>query len=106
VDDLPLDIRENNPNVDMGKTEALVVYRLIDGKAVVTPVAIGSSDMTHIIVKSGLNEADKVVIGPYKILESIKHDRKIRDEKEMTEEKKTPDQTDKKPDTPSDKSDK
>ncbi len=106
VDDLPLDIRENNPNVDMGKTEALVVYRLIDGKAVVTPVTIGPSDMTHIIVKSGLNVADKVVTGPYKILESIKHNRKIRDEKEMTEEKKTPDQTDKEPNTPSGKSDK
>lgn len=106
VDDLPLDIRRNNTNVDMDKTEALVVYRLIDGKAVVTPVTIGPSDMTHIIVKSGLNVADKVVTGPYKILESIKHDRKIRDEKEMTKEKQTPDQTDKKPDTPSDKSDK
>ena len=106
VDDLPLDIRQNNPNVDMGKTEALVVYRLVDGKAVVTPVTIGPSDMTHIIVKSGLNEADKVVTGPYKIIENIKHDRKIRDEKEVAKEKQTTDQTDKEPNTLSDKSDK
>jgi HlyD family secretion protein len=96
VDDLPLDIRENNPNVDMAKTEALVVYRLVDGKSVVTPVKIGPSDMTHIIIKSGLTKGDTVVVGPYKVLGTIKHDRKLRDEKEVEKEKKTKAKSDKK----------
>lgn len=93
VDDLPLEIRQNNPNVDMAKTDALVVYRLIDGKAVVTPVSIGPSDMTHIIIKSGLSAGDKVVSGPYKILESIRHDQLICDEaqqKQLQPREKTP----------------
>jgi len=105
VDDLPLEIRKDNPDVDMAKTEALVVYRLIDGKAVVTPVSIGPSDMTHIIIKSGLNAGDTVVSGPYKILEGIKHDQLIRDEalekeKEQASEKakETPDASEKKGD--------
>ncbi len=88
VDDLPLAIRENNPNVDTNKTDAMVVYRIIDGKTVVTPVTIGPGDMTHIIIKSGLTEGDKIVVGPYKILETLKHDQKVRDEREVEKEKK------------------
>ncbi len=118
VDDLPLDIRQDNPNVDMGKTDCLVVYRLVEGKAVVTPVSIGASDMTHIIIKSGLSDADKVVTGPYKVLAStegrplrglkmgggIRHGQKIRDEKEIMEEaklkKEKSKQADKEPNKP------
>ncbi len=87
VDDLPLEIRQDNPNVDMAKTETLVVFCLADGKAVVTPVTIGPSDMTHIIIKSGLNAGDKVVSGPYKVLETIRHDQEIIDEKDVKKEK-------------------
>jgi HlyD family secretion protein len=82
VDDLPLEIREKSPDVDMGKTFATVVYRYIDGKAVVTPVKTGRSNLTHTIIESGLTEKDKVVVGPYKVLESIKHDQLIQDERE------------------------
>ena len=88
VDDLPLSIRENNPDVDTNKNDAMVVYRIIDGKTVVTPVTIGPGDMTHIIIKSGLKEGDKIVVGPYKILEGLKHDQKVRDEREVEKEKK------------------
>ncbi len=88
VDDLPLAIRENNPNVDRNKNDVMVVYRILDGKTVVTPVTIGPGDMTHIIVKSGLAEGDKIVVGPYKILEGLKHDQKVRDEREVEKEKK------------------
>jgi HlyD family secretion protein len=80
VDDLPLKIRKDNPNVDMAKTDALVVYRLIDGKAVATPVTIGKSDMTHIIIESGIELGDQIVVGPYKELDSLKHNKKIIDE--------------------------
>ena len=88
VDDLPLDIRDNNPIVDPNKSDVYVVYRCIDDKTVVTPVEIGPSDMTHVIIKSGISEGDKIVVGPYKILEGLKHDQKIRDERQVEAEKK------------------
>jgi HlyD family secretion protein len=82
VDSLPLEIRDNSPEVDKAKTYVPVVYRYIDGKAVVTPVQIGQSNLTNTIIKSGVTEKDKVVVGPYKVLESIKHDMLIQDERE------------------------
>ena len=88
VDNLPLEIRENCPEVDTSKTFVTVVYRYIDGKAVVTPVKFGECDLTHTIITSGITEEDKIVVGPYKVLESLKHDQKIKDERELEAEKK------------------
>jgi len=88
VDNLPLKIRENSPDVDTTKTYVTVVYRYVDGKSVVTPVKIGQCDLTHTIIKSGITEEDKIVVGPYKVLESIKHDQKIQDEREVEAKKK------------------
>ena len=88
IDDLPLDIRDNNPDVDMTKTYATVVYRYINRKAVVTPVTIGAIDLTHTIIKSGINESDVIVVGPYKILETIANDQDIIDEQEKKNEEK------------------
>jgi len=88
VDSLPLEIREKSPDVDKAKTYATVVYRYIDGKAVVTPVQIGESNLTQTIIKSGVTEEDKIVVGPYKVLESIKHDQLIQDEREAQAKKK------------------
>ena len=89
VDSLPLEIREKSAEVDMTKTFATVVYRYVDGKAVVTPVAIGQSDLTHTIIKSGITQNDKIVVGPYKVLEGIKHDQVIQDEREAKTKTKT-----------------
>ena len=88
IDDLPLEIRENSPEVDTAKTYAAVVYRYIDGKAVVTPVETGQSNLTHTIIKSGITEEDKIVVGPYKVLESIKNDQIIQDEREAQAKRK------------------
>jgi HlyD family secretion protein len=88
IDNLPLKIRENSPEVDTAKTYATVVYCLVDGKAVVTPIKIGQSDLTHTIIKSGITEEDKIVVGPYKVLEDIKHGQKIRGEREVKSKKK------------------
>ena len=88
IDDLPLEIRENSPEVDKAKTYAAVVYRYIDGKAVVTPVKTGQSNLTHTIIKSGITEEDKIVVGPYKVLESIKNDQIIQDEREAQAKRK------------------
>jgi len=88
VDNLPLEIRENCPEVDTTKTYATVVYRYVDGKAVATPVKMGQSDLTHTIIKSGITEEDKIVVGPYKVLQDIKHDQQLQDEREVEEKKK------------------
>ena len=77
VDDLPEAIRLSATDVDTEKTFATVVYRLIDGKAVVTPVSIGPADMTRTIVLSGLEVDAPVITGPYKILNTLKHDQKV-----------------------------
>jgi HlyD family secretion protein len=87
VDELPLDIREKNSDVDKNKTFATVVYKYTDGKATATPVKIGASDLTHTVILSGLKEGDKVIVGPYKVLEKVKHDQKVRDEREVEKEK-------------------
>jgi HlyD family secretion protein len=88
TDSLPLDIREKSPNVDPNKTYATVVFRYVDGKAVVTPVKIGRSDLTHTIIEQGITENDQIVIGPYKVLEGIKHDQLIIDEREAKAKEK------------------
>ncbi|WP_169853236.1 efflux RND transporter periplasmic adaptor subunit [Anaerohalosphaera lusitana] len=80
VDTLPLEIRNSSKLVDTSKRYATVVYKLVDGKAVATPVETGASDMTHIIIEQGLGEDDQIVVGPYKILESLKNGMAIRDE--------------------------
>ena len=82
IDDLPLKIRDECPEVDKEKTYTPAVYCYIDGKAVVTPVKIGPSNLTHTVILSGINKGDKIVIGPYKVLESLKHDNPIKDERE------------------------
>jgi len=88
VDELPLDVRDGNPNVNMNKTYATVVYRLVDGKAVVTPVTIGASDKTHTVIASGLDEDADVIVGPYSVLESLTHDQELTDEREAEAKEK------------------
>lgn len=80
TDDLPADLR-NGPLVDPAKTMSTVVYRYVNGKAVVTPVKIGPSDDTHTVVLAGLTTADQVITGPYKVLEPLAHDQVVKDEK-------------------------
>ena len=84
VDGLPAEMR-SKPEVDQSRTTAIVVYRLVDGKAVVTPVKLGASDLTHTLIESGVSENDVIVIGPYKVLESIQHDQALKDEKATTQ---------------------
>ncbi len=88
VEELPLEIRDNCSEVDKNKTFVTVVYRFVDGKAVVTPVKMGKSDLRCTIIKSGLNEGNKVIVGPYKVLENIKHDQNVQDEREVEAKKK------------------
>jgi HlyD family secretion protein len=88
VDDLPLEIRDKCSEVDKNKTFVTVVYRFVDGKSVATPIKMGKSDLMCTIIESGLKEGDKVIVGPYKALENMKHDQAIQDEREVEAKKK------------------
>jgi len=83
IEDLPAEIRKN-PLVDRRKRITNVVYRIVDGKAVCTPVKAGPSDLTHSVVLEGIDEGDEIIIGPYKVLESIEHDELVKLEDETT----------------------
>jgi len=87
VDDLPATVRDASPNVPTGKAEIPVVYRFIDGKAVVTPVKIGAADATCTEIVSGLADDARVIVGPYKVLETLRHDQAVKDDRA---EAKTP----------------
>jgi HlyD family secretion protein len=77
IDDLPMDICAASPFFDAEKTYATVVYRLQAGKSLVTPVKIGPSDMTRTVILGGVKAGDNVVVGPYKVLNKLKHDQAL-----------------------------
>jgi HlyD family secretion protein len=88
VDDLPIEIRSNNPLVDGNKTFARVVYKVVDGKTVVTPVRVGASDLTGTQILEGIEPGDVLVTGPFRVLVNLKHDKPVRDEAAEAEKKR------------------
>jgi hypothetical protein len=86
IESLPIEIRDSSPNVDKSKTFATILFRYINGKAVITPIKIGASNLTHTIIEAGLEKGDKVVVGPYKELEKLKHDQILKDERDVKAE--------------------
>ena len=83
VESLPDKLREL-PQVNRAKPTATVVFRLINGKAVVTPVEVGASNATHTVIKSGLTETDRIITGPYKVLDTIAHDTVVKESNPAT----------------------
>jgi HlyD family secretion protein len=79
LDDLPKDVAES-PLVDKVRKKAIVVFRMVDGKAVLTPIKTGASNLTDTMVVEGLSEGDVVVTGPYRVLERLKQGDAIREE--------------------------
>lgn len=79
IDDLPAEVLGEGSLVDRTKLAARVVFRVIDGKTVVTPVVIGASDLTHTLVIAGLSVGEPIIVGPYKALAEIKHGEAVRD---------------------------
>lgn len=78
VDELPVEI-EDSPQVDRNKTFVRIVYRNVDGRAVATPVTIGSSDLRNTAILGGLDPGDVVVVGPWATLQKIKHNELVRE---------------------------
>jgi HlyD family secretion protein len=79
LDDLPRDVAES-PLVDKVRKKAIVVFRMVDGKAVLTPIRTGASNLSDTMVLEGLGEGDVVVTGPYRVLERLKQGDAIREE--------------------------
>jgi HlyD family secretion protein len=86
IESLPIDVRDESPYVDKTRTFATVVFRYLDGKAVITPVKIGASNLTQTILEAGVETGDKVIVGPYKELEKLTHDQVVKDEREAKAE--------------------
>jgi HlyD family secretion protein len=71
VEELPESVR-SSPLIPPKAQLTNVVFRVIDGKAVATPVVTGASNLTDTIIVDGLKEGEVVVTGPYKSLERLK----------------------------------
>jgi HlyD family secretion protein len=86
IEELPEEIKEGNELIDLNKTFTRVVYRVIDGKTVATPVSVGPSDLTQTVITEGLSKDDMIVSGPFRVLVDLKHDKAVRDQNEKPEE--------------------
>ena len=71
VSDLPASLQDN-PLVQKSRRVTPVVFRVVDGKAVMTAVSTGASNLTDTLVKEGLQSGEMIVIGPYRALEKLK----------------------------------
>ncbi len=78
VDSLPIELREDNPLIDASRANTIVVYRLVDGKAVATPVRIGASDSLNTVVLEGLEPGAELITGPYAVLESLANEDTVK----------------------------
>ena len=77
VDALP-DAARASEAVDTSLAFATVVYRIVDGLAVATPVRVGDSDFLQTQVLAGLDEGQEVVAGPFQTLEGLADGVKVR----------------------------
>jgi HlyD family secretion protein len=80
IEELPQEVKDNSELIDLNKTFTRIVYRVVDGKTVATPVKVGPSDLTQTVITEGLTKEDQLVIGPFRILVDLKHDRAVKDQ--------------------------
>ncbi len=98
TEELPKSVIDNNPNIIRANTFTRVIYRLEDipgkltpegkqvMKAVATPVQIGSSDLTRTVILAGLKDGDRIVAGPFKVLQSLRHEQEAIQESAAKEQ--------------------
>ncbi len=91
TEEIPLEISKDNPLVDRQRRTTPVVFRVVDGKAVLTPVRTGPSNLTSTMVVAGLKVGDVLVTGPYKAIEKLKHNDRVEDEAKGKDAGKTGD---------------
>jgi len=87
IDELPEKLRNESGLVDHQKTFTQIVYRVVDGKTVATPVKVGPSDLTQTVITEGLTKEDTVVTGPFRILVDLKDDKPVKDQDAKDENK-------------------
>lgn len=78
VDSLPEEIRGHDL-IDQDKTYAAIVFVMEDGQAMMRPVRVGPSDLTHTVIERGLEPGERVIVGPYRELPEMTHGQRIRD---------------------------
>ena len=88
LDDLPAALK-TRPEVDANKTLITVVFKYDNGKAAMTPVVISAGDMTHTVITSGLNDGDRIITGPYKVLPGLKDGQEVKEQEAATQPTKT-----------------
>ena len=84
LEEIPEALRDR-PEVDKNKTLVTVVFRYDNGKAAMTPVTISAGDMTHTVIDSGLKEGDRIIIGPYKALPTLKDGQEVKEDAASTQ---------------------
>lgn len=85
VDDLPRAVTDDNPFIDRAKKYAQVVYILENGKAVARVVKTGASDLTDTVILGGLEPGALAIAGPFKALQSLKHDQLVVEQAKKTD---------------------
>ena len=84
LDDLPAALK-TRPEVDANKTLITVVFKYDNGKAAMTPVVISAGDMTHTVITSGLNDGDRIITGPYKVLPGLTDAQEVKEQEATTQ---------------------
>lgn len=79
IDELPAEIA-GSPLVDPKKRFARVVFVDRNGEAWPIAVKTGAVDLTHTVIEQGLDEGQRVIIGPFKALMEMKSNRAVVDE--------------------------
>lgn len=88
VDELDKEIVESSSHIDDRKTFARVVYVVgEDMKTEARPVSVGPSDLRDTVILGGLEDSERIVIGPYRELVNIRNDQKVRDMDAKDEDK-------------------
>lgn len=77
VEALPEEVAAS-PLVDRRERSITAVFVVRDGKAMLTPVAIGPSNLVDTLVLEGVSEGEVVVTGPYKALEKLEHGEAVK----------------------------
>jgi len=79
VDDMPAEVAAS-ALVDEKKRFARVVYIERNGEAWPIAVKTGAVDLTHTVIEQGLEENQRVIVGPFKALMEMKAKRAVVDE--------------------------
>lgn len=82
VEELPKEAMRDPTVVDRNKKWTRVVYEYKDGKAIAQPVLVGPSDLTDTVILKGLEDGNKIVAGPFKVLISLKSDQNLTDKED------------------------